>query len=173
MTIFKDTTGFIHLVSAITALIFGTLVLLRTKGTNSHKLLGYAYTLSMTILLVTSFNLYHLFGRWGIFHYAAALSTITLVAGFVPAFFRIKNWLQWHVTSMYYSVIGLYAALVSEVVTRVPGLPFFPMVMGGTAFVMVVAFAAFARNRAKWLGHRTPLTPTPDRRPVTGKSANP
>ena len=147
----QDTTGLAHLISSVFALILGTMVLASTKGTRLHKLIGYAYTLSMVIMIGTAFNLYNLFGRWGPFHYAALLSTSTLLTGFIPAILRFKYWLRWHLAGMYFSIIGLYSAFVSEVVTRIPGLPFFPMVVVGTATVTAIGVFFYLNKKDGWL----------------------
>lgn len=53
---------------------------------------------------------------------------------------------------MYWSVIGLYAALVSEIVTRIPGVNFGLMVGLGTAAVMLVGWIVFLKNSRSWMG---------------------
>ena len=108
----------------------------------------------MVILNITAFSIYHLFRGWGPFHYAAVLSSATLIMGFLPAFLRSRNWINQHVAGMYYSVIGLYAAFLSEIVTRIPGLPFAPMVGIGTAVVMVLGVWGSQKNQEKWMSYR-------------------
>jgi uncharacterized membrane protein len=146
-------TGLIHLLSAIIALIFGTLILSFRKGTTLHKTFGYIYVVSMIILNVTSFLIYHLFDRWGAFHYAAVISTLTLLAGFIPVFTKkpIKSWLHLHITFMYYSVIGLYAAFASETLVRIPGVGFWWVVVGATTVVMAAGLIVFQLTSKKWL----------------------
>jgi uncharacterized membrane protein len=78
----------VHLVSALGALIFGTIVLVRKKGSLAHKRWGYLYSISMAIMLLTSFMIYDLFRGWGLFHYFSVVSSLTLIGGFVPAFLR-------------------------------------------------------------------------------------
>jgi len=51
---------------------------------------------------------------------------------------------------MYYSVIGLYAAFLSEIVTRIPGLNFGIMVGVGTGLVMLVGITFFQMKKNKW-----------------------
>ena len=152
MRLVHDTTGSIHLVAAVAAVILGSVILAQRKGTRLHKLTGYFYVVSMVILNGTAMNSYHLFGKLGPFHYGTLLSIATLSMGFLPAFFRIKNWIRWHVAGMYYSVIGLYAALVSEIATRLPGTPFFPVVIGGSALVIAAGIFLFNRKRKGWMG---------------------
>ena len=144
--------GFIHLISAIAALAIGTLVLILNKGTRLHKNLGYGYVVSMVVLNITAFTIYRLFGRFGPFHIAAIASTSTLIAGIIPPlFFRHKkSWIILHFSFMYYSVIGLYAAFVSEVMVRVSEIRFWWSVMGATLIVMVVGVYFFQRHSKKW-----------------------
>jgi len=92
-----------------------------------------------------------LFGGWGTFHYAAVLSLLTLAMGFLPALARAPGWKNWHVAGMYWSVIGLYAAFVSEIVTRIPGVNFGLMVGLATTAVMLAGAALFRRNRKRWM----------------------
>jgi len=143
--------GHIHLASAVASLLLGTIVLIQIKGSRIHKQLGYAYVFSMLVLNGTSLGIYRLFGGWGPFHYAAVLSLATLAMGFLPALMRVAGWKRWHVAGMYWSVIGLYAAFVSEVVTRIPGANFGLMVGLGTTAVMLAGGLAFRRNRKQWM----------------------
>jgi uncharacterized membrane protein len=145
--------GLIHFIASVLALIFGSAVLVMTKGSKIHIRTGYLYLANMLVLLVTSFMLYNLFGKWGIFHYFAVLSSFTLLLGMVPIFLRnqIKNWAYLHFSFMYWSVIGLYGAFVSEMMTRIPEVPFYNMVGLATAGVMLVGGIYFGINKAKWM----------------------
>ena len=51
---------------------------------------------------------------------------------------------------MYWSVIGLYAAFVSEVSVRVPQTPFYAMVGIGTGIVMLLGTIFFRIYKRKW-----------------------
>jgi uncharacterized membrane protein len=149
----NDEIGMVHFIASLLALVFGSAVLMMTKGTKSHIRIGYLYLVSMVILLLTAFTLYNLFGRWGIFHYFAVLSTCTLLLGMVPVFMRnqIKNWAYLHFSFMYWSVIGLYGAFVSEMMTRIPEVPFYNMVGLATAGVMLAGGIVFGINKTKWV----------------------
>jgi len=144
--------GIIHLITSVLALIFGTTVLLMKKGTKTHKKMGYAYFVSMVVLLGTSFMLYRLFGGFGVFHYAALLSGLTLIFGMIPAWRKKPRagWLIRHFSFMYWSVIGLYAAFASEVLTRIPETPFFGMVGIATGTIMILGAIFFRRYRKAW-----------------------
>lgn len=143
-------SGIVHLATALLALLSGSLVLARTKGTRVHRITGYFYLGSMLVLNGTALAIYRLFDGWGPFHYAALLSLATLLMGFLPAFFRVKNWIRWHVAGMYYSVIGLYAAFLSEILTRIPGLPFGFITGLGTAMVLTSGIILFNKFRSSW-----------------------
>lgn len=144
--------GLIHLIASILALIFGTLVLITEKGTKRHKKIGYAYAISMLGLIITALMIYRLFGRFGIFHAAALLSTITLLGGMIPAILRkpANRWFRLHYGFMYWSVIGLYAAFVAEVLVRIPQTPFFRMVGVASFLVTVIGGIIFAIYQKKW-----------------------
>lgn len=142
----------IHLIASLLAVLFGTMVLIMRKGTKKHKKIGYVYVASMTVLLTTSFMTYRLFGGFGIFHYSAILSSLTLIFGIIPVLTRKpeSGWLIQHFSFMYWSVIGLYAALASEVLTRIPQTPFFGMVGLATAVILTIGAIFFVSKRRKW-----------------------
>ncbi|WP_194976984.1 DUF2306 domain-containing protein [Aquiflexum lacus] len=144
--------GLIHFIASVLALVFGSAVLVMTKGSKIHSRAGYLYVVSMVVMLATAFMLYNLFGKWGIFHYFAVVSSCTLILGMIPILVRnqIKNWAYLHFSFMYWSVIGLYAAFVSEMLTRIPEVPFYNMVGLATAGVMLVGGILFGINKAKW-----------------------
>lgn len=144
--------GFVHFVTAMIAMIAGTVVLFSRKGTLFHKRWGYVYFGAMAIMLCTSFMIYRLFNGVGIFHYAAIASSITLVAGFVPLIWRqvIPNWLEWHFSMMYWSVIGLYAAFLAEAFTRIPSSPFLGMVGITFLLTMIVGGVYWRKLSVKW-----------------------
>ena len=126
MYFFHDTIGLIHLIAAISSLIFGTAILIITKGTQLHKKEGYVYVVSMVVTLATAFMIYRLWGGWGIFHYAAVISSVTLIGGMIPVITRYptNSYIILHFSFMYWSVMGLYGAFFAEIMTRVPPLIF-------------------------------------------------
>jgi uncharacterized membrane protein len=103
-TLIYDEIGAIHLLASILALITGTLVLLLKKGTVLHKRIGYLYVAGMVVLIVTAFSIYRLFGGFGIFHFAAIVSTLTLLAGLIPVLTRKPKvkWMEIHFMYMYW-----------------------------------------------------------------------
>ena len=159
--IISGTTGFIHLIASIVALVTGLIVLTTTKGTKKHKQIGYVYSISMILLNVTAFMIYKLYREFGIFHWFATMSCLTLFAGLYPVFTRrSKNYLLIHFNFMYWSVIGLYCALMAEIFSRLPkyiltetGQPmtiFYKGVGIGIGVVMTVGVVLFAKYKPKW-----------------------
>ena len=147
-----DTIGLIHLIAAIIALITGTLQLIMTKGTSIHKKIGTIYAISMSVLLITAFMIYRLFGGFGLFHVAAVISSITLVGGMVPILLRKPegSWLSLHFSFMYWSVMGLYMAFAAEVLTRIPDTPFFGIVGLATGAIGLAGGIYFYSHEDKW-----------------------
>jgi len=149
----EDAYGLIHLIASIVALVSGTLVLAMKKGTVRHKQVGYVYVTNMGILILTAFMIYRLFSGWGVFHYAAVASLLTIGFGMVPIWTKkpTGKWKYMHFSIMYWSVIGLYAAFTAEVFTRIPKTSFFGMV--GIAFIVIMLAGAvfFRKNKVKWI----------------------
>ena len=151
--LFGDTYGLIHLIFSIFALVTGTLVLFRKKGTRQHKQTGYIYVASMVILLLPTLMIYRQFDGWGLFHYLTVAGLLTLGLGMIPLWIKkpAGKWKYLHLTFMYWSVMGLYAAFVAQILTWVPATSFFGMV--GITFVVITLIAGvfFVNNRPKWI----------------------
>ena len=159
----KDTVGLIHLIASIISLIVGTIVLASVKGTQKHKGYGYVYCVAMVVTLTTSFLIYRLYNRFGVFHYLALVSGITLVRGMLPMLIhRTNNSLKQHFRSMYWSVVGLYAAFAAELLVRVPFLYklfsstilrniFHYLVVAATIVVIALSLIVFLKKKPKWL----------------------
>lgn len=159
--IVSSTTGFIHLVVSVIALITGLWVLCSPKGTKRHKQIGYLYALSMALLNLTAFMIYKLYGKFGIFHWLAVVSSITLVIGIYPVIRKkAKNYLLTHFSFMYWSVIGLYCAFAAEVFSRLPGIVrtqtgepmtvFYKLVGLASGLVMFTGIIIYIRLKPKW-----------------------
>jgi uncharacterized membrane protein len=144
--------GRFHLIASISALVFGLWVLLIRKGTSAHRWLGYAYFFNMLGLNISAMLIYRLTGHFGPFHAAAIASFLTLLAGFFPAYLRYprKGWLELHYEFMNWSYVGLVAAAVSEVLTRMPSSLFWGAVLAGSLAVFVVGGVLIVRGRGKY-----------------------
>ena len=170
--------GWIHTAAALTALVAGAAVLLTRKGTRRHRQLGWTYVLGMLLLNGTALLIYRLFGRFGPFHAGAVFSLVTVVAGSVAAIgvrrARVRRnaeqrarALERHYQWMTWSYVGLAAAAVSEIATRLPALR--PRPGQGVAFGITVALATLLvvgvgawlirRRRSALLAPYGPATP--------------
>jgi len=153
-------TGWIHLLASVLALVTGAMVLAAAKGTQKHKQTGYVYAAAMVVVNVTAFMIYRLFGGFGMFHALAIVSGLTLAAGLYPVIAKKGNYLVTHFSFMYWSVIGLYGALVAEVFSRLPrmvldadGRPmtiFYQFIGIGSAMVMGAGVFGFLKYRPVW-----------------------
>ena len=133
-----DALGLVHTLFGALALLFGLAVVVQRKGTRTHRRIGRAYFASMILLNATSFTIYDLYGRFGPFHTAAGISMATTAAGFLPAYLRRPRttWMAVHGIFMGWSYVGLLAAFIAEIATRIPGVRFGTGVIGATALAM-------------------------------------
>jgi uncharacterized membrane protein len=121
-----DALGFSHTVFGLASIFFGGLVVAWQKGTRGHRTAGRLYFLSMVALNGTAFFIYGLFGHFGPFHWMALASLATILAGLVPVARKRPpgGWLIYHAEFMSWSYVGLLAAAVSEITTRLLLFPF-------------------------------------------------
>ena len=155
-----DNVGMVHLLFSILSLITGSMVLLKTKGTISHKRVGYVYAIAMLGVIVTAFMIYRLFGKFGIFHWLALLSLFTLLAGMIPMFLKKpKGYISLHYNFMYWSVFGLYAAFAAETLVRIPDVvidseipntTFYNMTGIAVGIVMTLGWYFSFKNKKHW-----------------------
>ncbi|WP_378172560.1 DUF2306 domain-containing protein [Aquimarina sp. SS2-1] len=158
---FLSSIGIVHFAASVISLASGTLVLRKSKGTKAHRQLGYLYTVSMLIVLTTSFMLYRLHGTFGILHWFAVISSLTLLCGIIPMFLKRPNgYLKLHLSFMYWSVIGLYCAFFAEVLTRIPFILkldkniltiFYLLVGAATAIVGGLGSVYFRKHKDSWI----------------------
>ena len=140
-----STLGITHMVFGIVALLSGAGVVFLRKGTRWHRTLGHLFLTSMVSLNATALFIYNLFGQFGVFHWLAVSSLITLIAGIVPVFTRRPKgrWLEQHAIFMNFAYIGLVAATAAEITSRVPGLEEnFGLVVGLTSALIIGTGAA-------------------------------
>jgi uncharacterized membrane protein len=137
--------GLAHLAIALLAIISGTLVVLSRKGTSRHRWLGRAYAAAMIGVNLTAFSIYELFGGFGLFHWMALASLLTVLAGCVPALSRKPGWKTRHAYFMAGSYVGLLAALAAEILTRTPWLAFEEAVAVASFVVIFVGLVLMFR----------------------------
>lgn len=155
----QDIIGWLHTLTAIIALITGSMILANEKGTQRHKLVGRVYGVSMLVVCVTSFMIYRVHGTFGVLHFFAVVSTVTLLLGMLPLYTRRgKNPIVAHLSWMYWSVIGLYCAFAAEVFTRLPMLLdlennygiFYALVGIAAGVVGMVGSKYFKTKKGEW-----------------------
>lgn len=152
-TLVDDNIGLTHLISGLFALVFGGGVLILKKGTTLHKRVGYLYVASMVVMIATSFGIYRLFGKFGVFHFLSLISTFSLLAGMLPMLKKVRTPqdLETHFKRMYWSVVGLYAAFAAESFVRIPKFgSFWAAVAWSFVGVFIICFIAFIKMRPVW-----------------------
>jgi uncharacterized membrane protein len=148
----SHTVGLIHVLFSVAALGFGTAITVSKKGTKKHLWLGRSYLIMMLGLNGSAFLTYELFGRFGPFHWLALASLATLCAGYVPAIFRWKNWLETHAYFMAGSFVGLIAAAIAEIAPRIPGWSFGPAVAISSIIVIVIGVWIMRKSIPRLIG---------------------
>src|SRR5258708_10591109 len=114
----------VHTVCGVGCLVLGAFVFFTVKGTRFHRTVGTAYVLAMIALNVTALCIYHLTGRFNLFHLFAVLSLLMVLIGWAQVAFRryLQRWFYRHYTYMCWSYAGLVAATSNEAFVRVPVL---------------------------------------------------
>ena len=133
-----DAWGWLHALLGVVAFALGLRVVLRRKGTRSHRRTGRLYVAAMLLLNLTALSIYDLFGFFGPFHVAAVISLATLAAGLYPMYFarHSPHRFELHAWFMAWSYGGLVAAAVAEVAVRVPGIHFGAAAGGATVLAL-------------------------------------
>lgn len=139
--------GWVHFVFAIAAIVVGAGLALLPKATRAHVWMGRGYATLMVGLNATAFMLYNLFGHFGPFHFAALVSLVTVVMGWIPVRRRRPaKWIEHHALWMSWSYVGLLAAAAAETLSRIPDAPFWGMVVGASLAVVAIG-ALVIRSR--------------------------
>lgn len=114
-----------HTVAALTALVLGIAILLRPKGTATHKLAGRIWVAAMAITAVTSFWIQELRHGEG-FSWIHILSIVTLI-GLARAIYAIRHG---NVKAHQRAMISVFAGvLIAGAFTLLPG-----RIIGGWLF---------------------------------------
>ena len=130
--------GFAHLVTAMLAVAIGALVILTKKGTRRHKWLGRSYVGMLLAVNLSAFMIYELFGGFGLFHWMALFSLVTVLVGYLASRIRSPGWKVRHAYFMSGSYVGLVSALAAETLTRYISLPFFAGVAAVSVAVTIL-----------------------------------
>jgi len=99
----------------------------------------------MLILNVSAFALVKLFGGFGIFHFFALLSLVSLGGGVTAVVFRWPkaNWLYFHYQWMAWSYAGLLGATINEAFVHIEPLNAYVRASSGSP-VLIVQLVFFA-----------------------------
>ena len=147
-----DWLGLLHISTAVLALSSGAVVVLRPKGTRTHRNTGRLYFASMLAMNISALSIYDLFCGFGPFHAAAIISLFTVLMGVRSAWLRHKGWRIAHAYWMSWSYVGLLAAAVSESATRYFDFDFGLSVAVATVAVVVVGANVIRRRLPPLLG---------------------
>ncbi|MFS2317435.1 DUF2306 domain-containing protein [Maricaulis sp. D1M11] len=155
--------GAVHMGMALLALLLGPLLFLIRKGNRFHRIGGYLYVLAMLTVNITALTSYDLSGRPNIFHFFALMS----LAGVIPGYFAIRaamrrpnrNAVLGHAKAMSYSYMGLFAAGLSQIGTRLaPSLFLSPIwlyvFLGSVVFIGFLITAWMVKATEEGLGRR-------------------
>ncbi|HMH64188.1 MAG TPA: DUF2306 domain-containing protein [Rhizomicrobium sp.] len=112
--------AYLHVAAALIALLSGLFVVFWRKGKALHRLLGIVYVFAMLQTNVSALMIYHLTGRFGLFHVFALLSMAYTLAGLAMPILRRQGWLNAHVQWMSWSYLSLLAASLNELLIRLP-----------------------------------------------------
>jgi uncharacterized membrane protein len=118
-----------HLLFAILAFGLGAFQLISTKGTRTHRLLGYIWIVAMIIICVTSFGIKEvmptgMFGGYSPIHLLSIFVLVQLTRGIY--FAKTKD-IKRHRQCMLYTYIG--GLVIAGVFTFMPGRLLFKVVV--------------------------------------------
>jgi uncharacterized membrane protein len=157
-----------HFALAIACLILGAAVFFQQKGGSRHRVLGYLYSGALLLVNLSALSVYEDSSGPGPFHVLALISLVTLTAGFVPAVLRrpTDSWLHLHAYFMSWSYVGLVAAGVAQMTTKLAGPGSLQVLIPTVSIVLVGALFIHARvppvlsgviQREARLAYRPPL----------------
>jgi len=112
-----------HVLAAFSALLLGAAVLLAPKGTQTHRVIGTIYVVALVLVNVAALSL-HRENAFGIFHWLAVASLVTIGVGLTPVLLgrRSPPVIATHAYCMTWSYAGLVAAGSGQLVEAVgPG----------------------------------------------------
>jgi uncharacterized membrane protein len=100
-----------HVVAAVSALLLGAAVLLRAKGTPTHRVIGAGYVVALVLVNMAALSL-HRENTFGVFHALAVASLVTIAVGLSPLLLgkRSEAVVATHAYCMTWSYAGLLAA---------------------------------------------------------------
>ncbi len=97
-----------HIAFALCSVVLGTVILIKTKGTLTHKLMGRIWVVMMTVVALGSFAIHDL--NPGGLSWIHALSTFTLVSMGYAIFMIRRGQRRAHFMAMIGCLVGLIIA---------------------------------------------------------------
>jgi hypothetical protein len=110
----------------------------------------------MLIMNFTALANFDLYGRFGPFHWMALVSLATLAGGYLTARHRTPGWVVRHAYFMGGSYVGLMAAMVAEVASRVPGWSFGAAVLVSSLATILAGLAILLKTVPRVTGRPAP-----------------
>ncbi len=134
-----DVAATCHVVAATSALLIGAVVVFRRKGTQSHRLVGGAYVVTLVLVDITALLVHHE-ATFGVFHVLAIVSLITVAVGVVPLLLgrRSPEVFAMHAYCMVWTYAGLVAAGCGQLAASAAE-DSSRAVLGAIGFVLLVA----------------------------------
>lgn len=118
----------IHAYAALAAFLLGIVQLARTKGTISHRALGYIWVALMLVVAISSFWIHnlHVWGAWSPIHLLSIFALVMLPYGIAMA--RMGAMIGHKMT-----MLGLFAGalVIAGLFTLAPGRIMYRVVFGG------------------------------------------
>ena len=134
-----------HVAAAVSALVLGAVVILREKGTSTHRMFGGGYVVLLLAVNVAALLL-HREATFGVFHVLSLVSLVTVLVGVVPMVMgsRSPATIARHAYFMVWSYAGLVAAGVGQLgASRLDGSPL-------TVFAVIGATLAVCAGLIAW-----------------------
>lgn len=106
-----DAAALAHVAAATSGLVLGAVVLVRGKGTSAHRAIGGVYAGILVLVNAAALGL-HRDATFGVFHWLAVVSLVTLVVGLTPLLLGRRSGpaIATHAYCMTWSYAGLVAA---------------------------------------------------------------
>lgn len=149
----------LHVVLSLASLVLGAIILFNPKGTRTHRQVGKLYGFSMIGLNLSALGIYHLTGRFNLFHLTAILSLVLVVTGWAQVLLRrrLHKWLYRHYVYMCWSYVALVAAAFNEGFVRIGPLKLLVrnhgnwIIIATQAVLVILAAILITRNKEQVL----------------------
>lgn len=139
--------GALHFMCAVGALFLGPYIIMRPKGTKTHRWLGRIWAAMMIVIIFSALSMYDMTGYPNLFHFFALVSLVTLCRALwaIWSYKRTKNpkRLNAHQHSMVWAYFGLFMAGLWQIVFNLVKSDVLDIGIG-TLYNVLGLFTAFA-----------------------------